>query len=159
MCLQAARLLGAHVERRPEHGAGARRALRALLVGVAAHLGDAEVEDLHERRVVVVRLREEDVVRLDVAVDDARRVRAAERLAALRQDVDGLVQRDRARRGGRGLQALAVEELHRDVRRAVLERAVVEDLHDVARPELRGRLRLGVEAAERLGRTARSRAR
>ena len=46
----------------------------------AAHLGDAEVEDLDH--LVVVEAREEHVPRLEIAVDDAGLVGAAQRLGA-----------------------------------------------------------------------------
>ena len=74
--LVALSLLGAHVVRRAEDRAGARRACpppsrRAL------DLGDAEVEHLGD--LVVLVADEEDVLRLEIAVHDARLVRALQR--------------------------------------------------------------------------------
>ena len=56
------------------------------------HLRDAEVDELHDvaelaRRSPVDVRREEDVVRLEVAMNDARGVRLRERLARLRDDL------------------------------------------------------------------------
>ena len=60
-------------------------------------LGDAEVEDLHAPVA-----REEDVLRLQIAMDDALLVRGGEALRDLQRDVDGLARRKRARvRAGR----------------------------------------------------------
>ena len=67
------RLLGRHVVRRAEDHPGLGELARA-----AADLGHAEVEHLHEARVVPL-LDDEDVVRLQVAVDDAARVGRVER--------------------------------------------------------------------------------
>ncbi len=97
-----------------------------------------------------MRVREEDVVRLDVAVDDASGMRSAQGLAALREELNGLLQRHGATPLYPCAQGLAVKQLHRDVGRAVVERAVIEDLDDVPRPELRGRFRLCIEAPEGL---------
>ena len=58
-------LLGTHVGGRAEHDADLRR---LVIVRVAASLGDAEVEDLRED--LAVHLREEQIVRLDVAMND-----------------------------------------------------------------------------------------
>jgi hypothetical protein len=76
------RLLGRHVVGRPEHRARARlRGLRVL------HLGDAEIEDLHEVRVVRAP-HDVEVVGLDVAVDDADLVRRREAVGDLHRDVE-----------------------------------------------------------------------
>ncbi len=75
-------LFGAHVVRRPDHRACGRHAKR---LGGALRLGDPEVQDLHEQ--VVVGGEHEDVVGLDVPMDDADGMRAAERLARLGEDL------------------------------------------------------------------------
>ena len=83
----AAGLLGRHVGRRAEHLAVGRH---RRVVGVA--LGQAEV---HEVRLAVGV--EQDVRRLDVAVDDAERVRAAERVGDLGDEARGGVRLERPR--------------------------------------------------------------
>ena len=70
------RLLGRHVERRAEHGAAPGERERRRLGARALDLRDPEVDDLREQRIGVV-LHEEDVVRLEIAMDDPGRVRAA----------------------------------------------------------------------------------
>ena len=62
----AARLLGAHVLGRAADDA---RARDAGLLRLGAHLGEAEVDDLHEVAARAQRL-EDDVLGLEVAVDD-----------------------------------------------------------------------------------------
>ena len=124
--LQAAHLLGRHVERRAHHRVGRGQVRRVLVDG----LRDAEVEDLHARR-AVGRLGDEEVLRLEVAMDDAELVRLADRLARLEEVVDGLVDRQRAPRAEDLREVAAGEVLHHDVRRAVRERADLEDADDV----------------------------
>ena len=69
-------LLRRHVEGRAQHRALAGERVHRRLP-LAAHLGDAEVEDLGEVGVVVA-IDQEDVVGLEIAVDDARLVGAVE---------------------------------------------------------------------------------
>ena len=71
-------LLWRHVILGSEHRAGSREpsSVRAVVVS-RRELGDAEVEHLDDWP--VWRLREEDVVRLKIAVDDPARVRCADR--------------------------------------------------------------------------------
>ena len=74
----AARLLGRHVIGRAHHHAGAREVeLLVAALELRHHLRDAEIEDLHDRRTADAP-REEDVLRLDVAMDDALVVRGDE---------------------------------------------------------------------------------
>ena len=109
----------------------ARRVLRAdldlLAEGDGAQARDAEVE--HLRHAV---LREEDVLGLDVAMNDAGGVRRGE-------DVEQAVgDRERVLRAAGGspnaararVGRLAFEELHHEEGRAVLGLVVVEDAHD-----------------------------
>jgi hypothetical protein len=117
--LLSAQLLRAHVVGRAEHGAGrGRDPLGALAVGqlrLVEDLRDAEVDDLRDLGALCESVREEDVVGLQVAVDDACAVGLGDRAEHARED----------RRGRRGAEAplapqaapqrLAVEELHRDV--------------------------------------------
>ena len=69
----APRLLGAHVERRADEQTGLGDAVDRP---VACPLGDAEIEHLGDLAVVVGN--EENVLGLEIAVDDADRVRARE---------------------------------------------------------------------------------
>ena len=88
-------LLGAHVLGRADDEPG----LRHLLRIVALHrLRDAEVDDLHAVR-AVARLRDHDVVGLEIAMDDAHVVRGVERVGRLSRDVG------RARGGERAVRA------------------------------------------------------
>ncbi len=112
-------------------------------------LRDAEVEHLGDL-VIVVR-HQEDVVGLEIAVDDARLVRAAEGARDVRDHAHGVHVRQPAQLEEPVRERLAVEQLHRDEgdgRRLV--DAVIDDLHDVGAAQ-RGRgLRLPLEALEHL---------
>ena len=65
----------------------------------------------------------EEVRRLEVAVDDAERVRLGDRLAGLEHEVDRLLDGQRAALLEPRGEVPALEVLHHHVRRAVLERA------------------------------------
>jgi len=101
-----------------------RRAVVVELLGAEAR--DAEIQDLH-----AAVLREKDVLRLDVAVDDPARVRGGEDVEQAVGDLHRLLdghaaaEATRARVGG-----LALEELHDEERGAVLGLVVVEHAHD-----------------------------
>jgi hypothetical protein len=84
----AERLLGRDVVGRAEHAAVGGQAL------VVERAGDAEVGDLGRALLV-----DQDVLGLDVAVDDAARVRGAERARDLDRVGDRLVDRQRPMRG------------------------------------------------------------
>ena len=118
---------------------------RALLRHLArAGARDAEVRDLHDALGV-----DDDVVRLDVAVDDAVAVRVAERgedLARVR-DRDG--HRAEAARADELLERSPLDVLHDDVVGAV-ELAAVEDRDDVRVGEAGGVRRLSTEALDEL---------
>ena len=145
----AAHLLGAHEQRRAEHGAGLRRALLAL----AVELGDAEVEHLGDPAdLVVFALDQEDVGRLQVAVNDALRMRARQRPADMRDDAHGVAERNVVVALESLLQRLALEKLEHDVRIAFGGLAVVVHLHHVPRAELGRRLGLHAEALACFGR-------
>ena len=92
---------------------------------------------------------DDDVVRLDVAVDDPVAVREGERA----QDLARVLDRDRDRRrpvaDEQLLQRPPVEVLHRDVVGA-LRLAAVEDRDDVRVVEARRALRLAAEALDEL---------
>ena len=119
-------LFGRHVVQRPDHLAGVGQ---PGLTGVS----DAEVEDLHCAGGVF----EHDVRRLDVTMDDARLVGAAERIAHVLEDGELLDDR-----GGRApvdhrRERLSRDVLHRD-ERPVAVFTGVEDGDDVGVAELAG---------------------
>ncbi len=141
----APELLGRHVRRRA-HG-GAR--LGQLREGIRPEeqSRDPEVEDLDPLR-ALIRLREEDVGRLEIAVDDAAGVHRAERL----EELDG--ERDRAV-GGQGpfpLQALVeplpLEVLHHEKRPFPNVDVEVEELRHPGTRDLRRGARLALEAPD-----------
>ena len=80
-------LLGAHVHRRADHLAVAREE-RLLGEPLLDGLGDAEVDDLGHGHAVVQR--DQDVGRLDVAVDDALLVGVLDGLADLDEQLQAL---------------------------------------------------------------------
>ena len=130
-------LLGGHVRRRPHHGAGDRRR-RALRRPRADPLRQAEVG--HER---LVALAQEDVRRLEVAVEDRPLVRVVDRPRHLgHQRGDGprvaLQPADVSR------QVAALDQPHAE-ERLVVDLADLVDRHDVRVVELRHRLGLGAE--------------
>ena len=131
-------LLGGHVAGRAHDRVGPRQAAVR-----GQRLGQAEVGDLG--RAVG---RQQDVARLQVAVDDAQAVRLGD---AVRQRLDQLDRLPR-RPGGAGelpVQAPAIDELQLEERQAVGLAAVV-DLHDVGVLQAGDGLRLGQEAAHGL---------
>ena len=94
--------------------------------------------------------REEDVVRLQVAVDDAGRVRLRERARRLRDDLRHLGRGERPARDDRVRERLALEVLHDDVRQPLRAHAVVVDVDGVLRLELGRGACLDLEARPRL---------
>src|SRR5262249_51202270 len=111
--------------------------------GAAHGLDDAEIEELYD--LLVVDAGEEDVRRLEVAVDNARLVGAPKRLGHLLGDGRGHDERDAALALDPLAEVLALEQLHDDVRHAPIG-AVVEELDNVGAPEAGGGLRLALEA-------------
>src|SRR5262249_21277926 len=110
-------------------------------------LRDAEIEDLERLFALfaVVALREEEVMRLDVAMDDAQLLRAAQGLRGLREDRLRLIERDATFAIEAVHEVLAVEELHHDVRQVVVD-AVIEDVDDVRALKVKRGLGLELEA-------------
>jgi len=110
----ADRLLGAHIRDGAHHDARHRDGLardvrvRACRSGPVM-FGQPEIEDLD----VAVR-RDHHVVRLDVAVHDAVRVRGMQPVSDLNPDSDNLIKRDRCLRDSVS-QRPAFDVLHRDV--------------------------------------------
>ena len=135
----AERLLGRDVVRRAEHAAVGGQPL------LLQRAGDAEVGDLGGALLV-----DEDVLRLDVAVDDAARVRGAERAGDLDRVGDRLVDRQAPHAADPLLERLALDVLEDDVGPAVLL-ARVDHADDVRVVELGDGARLAPEALELVG--------
>ena len=119
-------LLRGHVHRR----AGDDPALRDA--GVVGRPGQAEVGDLHA---LLRPALEQDVARLDVAVDQAGGVGGGQPLGDLPADPQHLGHLQRAGAVEPLLERLAGDELHHQVRQRLLPDLV--DLHDVLVPDLR----------------------
>ena len=120
--LIAERLLGGHERRRPHRAAGARGGGEAER---AVQAGDPEVEDLQRPLA-----RQEQVLRLDVAVDDPLVVRGdehAEKLASELRDDQG--RQPAPLRARQALQVLALEQLHDQEGGAIVGRVLVEHAH------------------------------
>ena len=144
----AAHLLGRHVAERAhdDAGLGARGGrrqigLRARSFADLRQLREAEVEDLDAPV-----LRDEEVLGLQVAVDDALLVRGGEAVRDLHRVVDGLARRQPAT-GEHRAQRLALEQLLDDVG-SVVVRADVVDGGDVGMVEDARGLRFLLEAAQ-----------
>ncbi len=136
-------LLRAHVARRPQQQAGHRQR------GFLDALGQAEVGQPDHALGV-----QEEVGRLDVAVDDAALVRVRQRLRRLQAPAGNRARLQRGPLGpafvqNRG-QAFALDELHGVVVDAVLA-ADGEDGHDVRMVQAGDGLGLAPEALHRLG--------
>jgi hypothetical protein len=118
---------------------------------VAGELGDPEVEDL--RPLAAGHggiLDDEDVLRLQIAVDDALGVRGAERAADQPHQRQGLEQADRAEPPEPAVQRLTVEPLHDDVRADLGLMAEVEHLDDAGIRDPGHRARLVEEPLDHL---------
>jgi hypothetical protein len=94
--LQAEGLLGAHVLRGAEHHAGAGHLLERTVA--ADDLGDAEVDQLEHLAALVV-AGDEDVLRLEVAVDHALAVGVLEAAEHLQDEADRRARAAWVRRG------------------------------------------------------------
>ena len=149
----AAELLRRHVAERADDRrlVGQLVAVEALgLDGVAVRrrrprprLGQAEVEQLHHAVA-----RDEDVLRLEVAMDDAARVRRREAVGDGRADLDGPPPRQRAALE-EAAQRVALEQLRDDVGEVALLLELIER-QDVRMRDGRDRLRLALETDARL---------
>ncbi len=93
---------------------------------------------------------QQHVGRLDVAVDDAARMRCVERLVDLLGDARGRNRLERPVLADDGGEVTAVDQLHDDERVARLH-AVVEDIDHVGVIERRGRLGLLPETSDERG--------
>jgi hypothetical protein len=130
----ALHLLGRQVLRGAEH--------RPLSGVVLARLGDAEVGDHHAAVAA-----QQDVRRLDVAVDDARMVGRGQRVCGLSDDRHGLRRFERALLVEPLTQRRPAHELHHDGLDAVVAARVV-DRHDRRVRQPGGRDCFGAEAGE-----------
>ncbi len=133
--LLAARLLGSDVVARPDDGARLRHALNV------DGTGDAEVRDLG-----LALLREEHVLRLDVAVHEPALVREVQRAGDLQPVTKRLVDRQRPVRQ-EALEIFALDVLEDDVLAAVFL-APVDDRDDVGMGQLRNGARLAPETLD-----------
>ena len=144
---QAAHLLGRHVAHRAHHRprlrvARARRRVRLLLRSNGLRLlRQPEVQDLD-----VAVLRDEQVVRLQIPVDDPLLVGGGEALDHLQCVVDGLSLRDRTR-VELASQRLALQQLRHRVGRPVLGSEIVNG-QDVRMRQRRNRLGFALEARQ-----------
>ena len=110
-------------------------------MGPALAPGDPEIEDLD---LIDAAAGEEQVARLEIAVDDAAGVGRAERLGDSRRELDRLADRER-RAGEAGLEVLAVEPLHHQEPRPVGGVAVGDVADDPRMRHLREQLDLARE--------------
>ncbi len=142
----AARLLGAHVGRRAQGaagqglraaagGAGHERPLARAGLGLAGGLGQAPVDD---QRLAV--LADDDVARLQVAVQDAPAVGVVDRVADVQEAAEELAQFQRAPAGIPLQRLVGVEAIDR-----FLEAAAADEPHRVVRPAVV----VGPEAVDR----------
>ena len=140
------RLLRRHVLRRAEQ-----RAVLGLDRQRAGDLRDAEVEQLGDLDHAAVDLGrdQEDVSRLEIAMDHAGAVRGGQPRADLAHDRQHLLDRQRAARQPVG-ERLTLQEVEHQVRRAVGELVEVDDLDDVGVTDARRGLGLVAEPRERL---------
>jgi hypothetical protein len=132
-------LLGRHVLERPDEDAA---------IGAGAAVGDlgardAEVDELH--RLFARDHREEDVGRLEIAVDDPGGVDGVEPLGDLAEEPGDRADREAALARQLRAEVLAVEELHDHVGVAAID-AIVVGLHDVRALDVRHGARLALEA-------------
>ena len=130
---RAEELLGRHVLRRAEHDARLRQLVELRLVVLP--LGDPEVQDLDDVRPVRA-LRDEEVGRLEVAVDDAVRVRLGDALADLHRVVDGERDGQRAARLDHLPEVRPLQVVHHHVGHVIAPHADVDDARDVLVLEL-----------------------
>ncbi|MFN8640245.1 MAG: hypothetical protein U0802_00750 [Candidatus Binatia bacterium] len=140
----AAQLLRGGVAGGAHHLTGRRETWQLPLANVARQSAEAEVED--QRVPARAGLGDHDVVRFEVAVDDAPQVRAAERIEHLAHQVDGLAHFELAFGGEDRLQGRARHELEHGVQDAVVRLARIDQADDVGMRELAAQAHLTAEA-------------
>ncbi len=116
-----------------------------LGAGILVDAGDAKIRQLDELVVV-----EHDVLRLDIAMDDATLVRGAQAKGHVVGNDDGALITEPAVALDVASQVGAFDVLHDDVV-ALATLAVVEHLDDVGVLQQRGRARLALEPRDELG--------
>ena len=141
--LQATALLRAHVARRPEHVT--RASLHADRYVTAHGLGDPEIDDLRHHPLAFAA--EENVLRLQIAVNQPLLVDQRHRRTHVTQDASRLSQREATLLIQPPPQRLPMQELHHQVGTVGIG-AEVEHLNHVRASEPRQRLRLAQEARE-----------
>jgi hypothetical protein len=141
--LRALGLLGAHVKRRAHERP--RAGLTALRK--AGGFRDTEIEDLHDFPIIVAH--QKQVIGLEIAMDDARRVGACQAPRGLSDDEERLLRGEAAHAQQPLREVLSLQELHREVGNA-LPHSVVHDLHDVGAAQLCGSHGLAREAGPNL---------
>ena len=132
----AERLFRRDVARRPEQHA------RPRDVGPHGAPRDPEIDQLGIRGIALL---EEEVARLEIAVDDPVRVHRAERLRDALPEQERLGERERRALQAR-LEALSFEPLHHEVALAAVDLTVGDEAHDAVVIEARDELRLADEA-------------
>ncbi len=136
-------LLGGHVPGRAHDHAGGGRDERQHSI---AHACETEVQELG-----VPQRRDEDVARLDVAMDDTALVRRLEHLEHLRRDSDCLDGRQSSTQSGeRPGERLAGEQFHDKKRTSVFRDVVVENRQGPRVVDLVGDVTLAQEALAHL---------
>jgi hypothetical protein len=118
-------------------------------VGTLGHLGDAEVEDLHERGAIRA-FAEKEIRRLQVSMHDAEAVCLGDRLTGLQHPVDDGPYRQRAALLQHLPQVLTGEVFHHHVRHSAVERAYVGDARNVLALDASGRLRFAQKSLHRV---------
>jgi hypothetical protein len=126
--------LRSHVEERSEEFARGSE-LRALPV---KHLGDPEIEHFHLESVPVGAV-DENIRRLQVAVDDAAGMSCSEHVADLGQEPEDSLRRGEPAGAPQLVERRAVEALHDDETRAVRLLAMLVDAGDAGMLERRAR--------------------
>ena len=132
--------IAAHLFRRGELRREGTRALDRDARIVVEQLGDAEVEQLH-----VAVARDENVRRLEVAMDDEIRVRAGHRVEHAEKETDALFRRQHVLRRVR-VEALSVDVLEHEIRLPAAAHARVEQACDAGMREAREQRALATKA-------------
>ena len=127
----------------------ARSSGRALPVGTPVIFETPKSRSFTQRRATRA-LGEEDVLRLDVAVNDLLLVRGDEPREHLDEDVDDVLERQPGLGRDAVGQGLAEEPLHDDVGAPVVERAEIDHAADVGVPDCAGGTGLLMEATDRV---------
>jgi hypothetical protein len=132
--------------RRPEGRAGAGGGLSVD----GSQLGDAEVEDL-DLVAAVAHVGQEEVLRLEIAVDDARVVGDGHAPTGLQRDVHGARHGQRSHATQQPRAILSRQEFHHQIGRAVSPAAEIDHGHEVGMLEAAGRHGLVLEPPQDLG--------